>query len=245
MTNKERINDLLTKIRELEESVARMKDLEGGLYPVSFFGQTFQQTHTILCELHALEEAQLNALREEVEAHQRLLDSLPSNEPTRMPTIEPAPELIPVMEEPVEPDLHRQEPDQGIQAPTLKDSDKESQPEILPEKRMEVSPSQEIHAAAEPVRKPVMTEKTGVSLYDLLEKKSLSDFRKALSLNDRFRFRRELFGGDEGRMNEALAHLNDLGSYEESVAYLHDVLNWNLDDAPVADFIKLLEKRFS
>ena len=34
-------------------------------------------------------------------------------------------------------------------------------------------------------------------------------------------------------------------SYEESVTYLNKVLNWNIEDDSVADFIKLLEKRFS
>ena len=84
-----------------------------------------------------------------------------------------------------------------------------------------------------------------ISLNDILEKKNLSDFRKAFSLNDRFRFRRELFGGNEEKMNKAIADLNDLSSYEESVTYLNKVLNWNIEDDSVADFIKLLENRFS
>ena len=79
---------------------------------------------------------------------------------------------------------------------------------------------------------------------DLLAKQSLSDFRKALSLNDRFRFRRELFAGDEQKMNRVLSDLNDLHSYEDSLKYLNDSLKWNLDDPAVADFLKLLEKRY-
>lgn len=47
------------------------------------------------------------------------------------------------------------------------------------------------------------------------------------------------------KMNKAISDLNDLSSYEESVTYLNKVLNWNIEDASVADFIKLLEKRFS
>ena len=92
--------------------------------------------------------------------------------------------------------------------------------------------------------KTVMADKQGVSLSDMLEKKNLSDFRKALSLNDRFRFRRELFGGNDEKMNKAIADLNDISSYEESVTYLNDELKWNVEDEAVADFLKLLEKRF-
>ena len=82
------------------------------------------------------------------------------------------------------------------------------------------------------------------ALTKLMEKKNFSDFRKAFSLNDRFRFRRELFGGDEARMNKVINDLNDLHSYEDSVTYLNNELKWNIEDEAVADFIKLLEKRF-
>ena len=97
---------------------------------------------------------------------------------------------------------------------------------------------------SEKTEKPISNERTGLFLNDLLEKNNLSDFRKAFSLNDRFRFRRELFGGDEERMNKAINELNELNSYEDSISYLNDELKWNIEDEAVADFIKLLEKRF-
>lgn len=96
-----------------------------------------------------------------------------------------------------------------------------------------------------PTEAPPTAFKSSVSLNEILEKKSLSDFRKAFSLNDRFRFRRELFGGDEERMNRAIAELNEIHSYEESIAYLHNTLCWNIEDEAVADFLKRIEKRFS
>ena len=97
---------------------------------------------------------------------------------------------------------------------------------------------------SEKTEKPISNERTRLFLNDLLEKNNLSDFRKAFSLNDRFRFRRELFGGDEERMNKAINELNELHSYEDSISYLNDELKWNIEDEAVADFIKLLEKRF-
>lgn len=96
---------------------------------------------------------------------------------------------------------------------------------------------------AEPPIEP-STGKLPVSLNDVLEKKNLTDFRKAFSLNDRFYFRRELFGGDEAKMNKVIADLNDIQSYEESLQYLHNKQNWDTKSAPVADFFALLEKRF-
>lgn len=113
------------------------------------------------------------------------------------------------------------------------------EPEAVPEVVVDVVPE-----TKETSPKTVATDKQGVSLSDMLEKKNLSDFRKAFSLNDRFRFRRELFGGDDEKMNKAIADLNDIQSYEASVAYLNDELKWNVEDEAVADFLKLLEKRF-
>ncbi|MDR2389554.1 MAG: hypothetical protein LBD89_07200 [Tannerellaceae bacterium] len=105
---------------------------------------------------------------------------------------------------------------------------------------------QETHLES-PAEKPTfepVAEKSPVSLNEVLEKKNLSDFRKAFSLNDRFYFRRELFGDDEAKMNKVISDLNNMQSYEESMKYLHDKQNWNTESAPVADFFALLEKRF-
>jgi hypothetical protein len=75
-------------------------------------------------------------------------------------------------------------------------------------------------------------------------KQNLPDLKKAFSLNDCFYFRRELFNGDAAKMNKVISDLNGLNAYEESVAYLDEKLNWNMEDTIVGEFMKLLEKRF-
>lgn len=84
-----------------------------------------------------------------------------------------------------------------------------------------------------------------LSVNEVLERRKLSDFRRAFSLNDRFYFRRELFGGNEERMNQVIDRLNGIHSFTESLAYLKQELEWNLDDQAVADFIGLIEKRYA
>ena len=222
MANKEKIDYLLLDIKELETLIAGMRDAE--VYPVSFFSQTFNLTHKILNDLHSLETAQIEMLRKQMEAHQALIQSLPNP----VATAAPAPEeyKTEVKEEPV------------------------AEPVIVPEPKMEpvqeviIEKTEIVTEQSEPPHKSVTSEKQNVFLSDILEKKNLSDFRKAFSLNDRFRFRRELFGGNEEKMNKAITDLNDIHSYEESVTYLNNELKWNIEDEAVADFIKLLEKRF-
>ena len=207
MANKEKIDYLLLDIRELETLVAGMRDAE--VYPVSFFGQTFDLTHKILKDLHALETAQIEMLRKQMEEHQALIQSIPPSVATPVQTVQELPA------------------EQGLSAG----------PEPIPVEEPETP-------AVETSGKVIPAERPGLFLNDLLEKKNFSDFRKAFSLNDRFRFRRELFGGDEARMNKVINDLNDLHSYEDSVTYLNNELKWNIEDEAVADFIKLLEKRF-
>lgn len=205
MANKEKIDYLLLDIRELETQIAAMRNAE--VYPVSFFSQTFDLTHKILKDLHALEANQIEVLRQQMEAHQAVLQSMPET------VAEPA--------------------ETGWE-PLAANSYPNPQP-----KQPETPP-----APQQPESTPTTGQQPTRSLSDLLEKRNLSDLRKAFSLNDRFRFRRELFGGDEARMDKAVSDLNELHSYEESVAYLNDELNWNVDDPSVADFLQLIEKRF-
>ncbi|MDO4756514.1 MAG: hypothetical protein Q4A54_09230 [Parabacteroides sp.] len=200
MANKEKIDYLLLDIQKLETMIAKTRDAE--IYPPTFFSQSFELTHKILKELHALEAFQIEQLRKQMEAHQALIDSLPKiSEETAIPT----------------------------------ESEEEEK----------ISITENIPVAEEEKREtPITNERSGLFLNDILEKNNLSDFRKAFSLNDRFRFRRELFGGDEERMNKAIQDLNNLHSFEDSICYLNEELKWNVEDEAVADFIKLLEKRF-
>ena len=140
--------------------------------------------------------------------------------------------LIPIPAEP-EPVIQEQEIRQELPA----EQGLSAGPEPIPVEEPETP-------AVETSGKVIPAERPGLFLNDLLEKKNFSDFRKAFSLNDRFRFRRELFGGDEAQMNKVINDLNDLHSYEDSVTYLNNELKWNIEDEAVADFIKLLEKRF-
>lgn len=253
MANKEKIDYLLLDLKELETLIAGMRDAE--VYPVSFFSQTFNLTHKVLNDLHSLETAQIEMLREQMEAHQALIQSLPNPAAAPMPIVPEVQEVQEMQEEPVAETVIVREPEVKVE---VKEPVREiiiEKPEIIIEEKKVVQPETVIQAEiitssakpekpAEAPHKPITTEKQGVFLSDLLEKKNLSDFRKAFSLNDRFRFRRELFGGDEEKMNKAITDLNDIHSYEESVAYLNNELKWNIEDEAVADFIKLLEKRF-
>jgi hypothetical protein len=157
MANKEKIDYLLIDIRELEKLVAGMRDAE--IYPASFFNQTFQLTHKVLKELHTLEEFQLEALRKQLEEHQRLIDSIPVSKPLQMPEVQPAPEVSPTIEV-----VQVQEP--VVEEPIVVEPIVEK---VIPEEKIvqETIPLKEIEVP----HKTILADKSSISLNDILEKK--------------------------------------------------------------------------
>ena len=226
MGNKEKIDYLLADIRELEKLVASMRDAE--IYPISFFSQSFATAQKIISGLHSIESDQVALFSRQMQEHKALLTEKEQAVPFTSPVREEA--ILPETEEIAE---------------EIVQEEKEIIPEVVYEIREteEKKAEQSARLAAKVTLDQALPH--SISLNEVIQKKFLADFKKAFSLNDRFRFRRELFGGDENRMNKAIEDLNGLQSYEDSIDYLNEKLKWNIEDEAVADFIKLLEKRFS
>ena len=104
-----------------------------------------------------------------------------------------------------------------------------------------ISATKETEASTIPQQAEVSTPH---SINDLIEKKKLSDLRKAFSLNDRFLYRRELFGGSEDAMNKVIAILNTKASFKDSVDFLEEKMHWDFSNPTVKNFVKILEIRF-
>ena len=66
----------------------------------------------------------------------------------------------------------------------------------------------------------------------------------AITIADRFRFQRELFGGDAVKMAETVQAMNGMRNMDEALAYLDKRFKWDVDSAAAMDFIKIVERRF-
>ena len=235
MGDKEKMDYLLVDIRELEKLVASMRDAE--IYPVSFFSQAYTTTQKIVDNLQSIEADQLALFKEQMEKHRALVK--------KAERLESETALVTQMQE----QESSYEPVQEMELPSVEELKEEESVAIPVEATVAAEktvsePAASISSASSHATTLEQSIPHAVSLNEVIQKKFLADFRKAFSLNDRFRFRRELFGGDEARMNKVINDLNDLHSYEDSVTYLNNELKWNIEDEAVADFIKLLEKRF-
>lgn len=70
------------------------------------------------------------------------------------------------------------------------------------------------------------------------------DIRKAFSINDRFRFQRELFAGSASAMNTAIEHIEMMNSYGNAELYFYSQLNWDREKDEVKDFMAIVRNHF-
>lgn len=71
-----------------------------------------------------------------------------------------------------------------------------------------------------------------------------ADLRHAFSLNDRFRFTKELFGGDAAQMDEAVQRISEAASLQEALDVVMSGSRLDESNEAVADFAELLKKYF-
>ncbi|MBQ0157206.1 MAG: hypothetical protein KBT22_11645, partial [Bacteroidales bacterium] len=78
-----------------------------------------------------------------------------------------------------------------------------------------------------------------------LESRFVTDLKKALNLNDRLRYQRELFGGDMSLLNATIEKLNVMSSLQDAEAYVAENFNWDTTEGAALEFMELLEARFT
>ena len=97
----------------------------------------------------------------------------------------------------------------------------------------------------EPVVETVVKEEEPKSVVLGESLKLSAGLRHAISLNDSFRFSRELFGGDTELMNRVIEQISVMSSYKTAVAFLSSKVELNEEKEAVNDFLELLKKYFN
>lgn len=102
----------------------------------------------------------------------------------------------------------------------------EAETEAEPEPEIEAEPETETKAS-EAAPEPE-TEKASI----------------ALTLNDKFRFKRELFGNNAAELSDALDVVNAVSSKAELEDYFYNDLCWDPENPDVKDFMEIASARF-
>ena len=72
----------------------------------------------------------------------------------------------------------------------------------------------------------------------------LRNLMSIIGLNDRFRFRHDLFSDSNDLFKETIEILNTIENFEKAVDYLQGKFNWNEEDATVVYFYDIIKPKF-
>ena len=113
------------------------------------------------------------------------------------------------------------------------------------EEEEEEGKKEESALVEEPVVETVVKEEEPKSAVLGESLKLSAGLRHAISLNDSFRFSRELFGGNTDLMNRVIEQISVMSSYKTAVAFLSSKVELNEEKEAVNDFLELLKKYFN
>ena len=113
------------------------------------------------------------------------------------------------------------------------------------EEEEEEGKKEESAIVEEPVVETVVKEEEPKSAVLGESLKLSAGLRHAISLNDSFRFSRELFGFNTDLMNRVIEQISVMSSYKTAVAFLSSKVELNEEKEAVNDFLELLKKYFN
>ena len=73
---------------------------------------------------------------------------------------------------------------------------------------------------------------------------AIDDINRAIGINDRFLFIKELFNGDKDLFSRTISALNGHNCLDDALMYIHENFSWNSEDPTVKQLVLLLYRRF-
>ena len=184
------------------------------------------------------------AVDEEVDEQEPVVE--PEDEPVYVLEAEPEEELEAEPEEEIE-----AEPEEEIEPEVEAEPEIEEDPEPEPEEELEAEPEPEIVPEIEAEPEPEIIKNVDetspeaiITLDEAFIRNKAKDLKSAFSLNDTFRFRRELFGNSAADMNDAIDLVNAMNSYEEAEDYFINDLGWDAESDEVGEFMEIIRNHF-
>ena len=208
-------------------AVYKLKKIEEGLNALSDSGSEVDM------------DALTNAVEEKILAKlSSVVDTIIDRKITAMGNVkatEPAPPVPVMKEQPVSSDPKREEAPKEIKKSAPKKEDARILHDSIADKN---KPGKSVY--------DVLSQgATGPDLSTKMAGQHIPNLEKAISLNEKFLFIKELFGGNAYEYSQALGKLNAVGSYEEAMSHVRSIYRWNESDPQVAYFLELLKRRYS
>lgn len=107
------------------------------------------------------------------------------------------------------------------------------------------TPESEIAESTEAEEKADADEApSGLTLDEKLARERAADISKAFTLNDRFRFCRELFRNSNEEFKETLEVIGSMADMDEAEEYFYNDLCWDSEKEEVREFMAIVAKHF-
>lgn len=95
-------------------------------------------------------------------------------------------------------------------------------------------------------RNETIAEKTaGKDISSKIQSKPIDDIKRAIGLNDKFLFIKELFDGDSDLYNEAVNTINQADNYIEALNYMKANFTWDYESDEVTYFLEIVKRKFA
>ena len=133
---------------------------------------------------------------------------------------------------------------QSLESVDVKE-DEEGETIVAEETPLVIAEEEEPAIVEEPVVETVVKEEEPKSAVLGESLKLSAGLRHSISLNDSFRFSRELFGGNTDLMNRVIEQISVMSSYKTAIAFLSSKVELNEEKEAVNDFLELLKKYFN
>lgn len=91
----------------------------------------------------------------------------------------------------------------------------------------------------------IITRPGELRVDEMLSRREARSLRRAFTINDKFRFRRELFGNDDRLFGNTIDMIEAMKDMDEAIIYMRDNLGWNFDDENVQDFANIVANHFA
>lgn len=247
---KEYSNLLLSTIKRLEQNVE--SSINEDVFSFSFFKESFDQTEKIMRLLHELENMQVDEMKMQMEKLVKFLSE--TEKRIQDKSIDPKQEKYNEEEK-----LDEKKPkvddraNQVVMSELLSDSTHQhnqyAENIVFPQYTKPENPKGNVDSMnASPKNIENAKETSDVSIKSFNEtigkEPAVVDLKKAISLNDRFLFQRELFSNNRDAMNDMITRLNSFSNFNEAEKYLKENTSWNFEDSVVQDFLFVIKKSF-
>lgn len=120
------------------------------------------------------------------------------------------------------------------------------QPEFNPDTKKEKEEAVNIESQNEISPSILSSDSNHVMRLDeMIHRQSSRDLKKAFSLNDRFRYIREIFNNDAEYFDETINNLEMLSNLDDVYDYLLGDIGLNHEDETVKDFLEIIYNHFN